>query len=44
MPFLSELMDYAASYMPGYMIPSVFVYMKEIPLTQNGKVDYKKAA
>lgn len=37
-----ELMDYAASYMPGYMIPSVFVYMKEIPLTQNGKVDYKK--
>lgn len=37
-----ELMDFAASYMPGYMIPSVFVYMKEIPLTQNGKVDYKK--
>lgn len=38
----SELMDYAASYMPGYMIPSVFVYMNEIPLTPNGKVDYKR--
>jgi len=37
-----ELMDFAAAYMPGYMIPSVFMYMTEIPLTQNGKVDYRR--
>jgi amino acid adenylation domain-containing protein len=27
--------------LPGYMVPSVFVYMPRLPLTPNGKVDRK---
>lgn len=29
------------SVLPGYMIPDVYIYVDEIPLTVNGKVDYK---
>ncbi|WP_458110570.1 lichenysin non-ribosomal peptide synthetase LicA [Bacillus sp. PK6-013] len=34
-----ELRRYAAEGLPGYMIPSVFMQLQELPLTGNGKVD-----
>jgi len=36
-----ELRDYLSGLLPGYMIPSYFVRVEEIPLTPNGKVDRK---
>ncbi|MCP4107113.1 MAG: amino acid adenylation domain-containing protein, partial [Desulfobacteraceae bacterium] len=36
---LSGLRSYLGKYLPDYMVPSYFVYMKEFPLTPNGKVD-----
>jgi amino acid adenylation domain-containing protein len=35
----SELRDYLAEGLPEYMIPSVIMFVKEWPLTPNGKVD-----
>lgn len=35
----SELLEFAATYLPGYMIPSLFQPVAEIPLTPNGKVN-----
>lgn len=35
----SELLEFAATYLPGYMIPSLFQPVQEIPLTPNGKVN-----
>jgi amino acid adenylation domain-containing protein len=34
-----ELREYLADNVPGYMIPSYFVQLRNIPLTPNGKVD-----
>jgi non-ribosomal peptide synthetase component F/acyl carrier protein len=38
-PASSELKEYLAQRLPGYMIPSYFVQLDRIPLTPNGKVD-----
>lgn len=36
-----ELRDFLKKNLPGYMIPAVFVQMETLPLTANGKVDYR---
>lgn len=36
-----ELNEYLRNYLPDYMIPSSMIFVKEIPLTHNGKVDKK---
>ncbi len=36
-----ELRSFLAGKLPGYMIPSYFIYMDEIPLTPNGKINRK---
>jgi amino acid adenylation domain-containing protein/non-ribosomal peptide synthase protein (TIGR01720 family) len=38
-PPLSELKEFLANDLPGYMIPTYFVFMEKIPLTANGKID-----
>ncbi|WBW96384.1 amino acid adenylation domain-containing protein [Oceanirhabdus sp. W0125-5] len=38
----SELKKWLVSFVPKYMIPVDFIYLKEFPLTPNGKVDIKK--
>lgn len=38
---LSEVQDKARKYLPEYMIPDYVLEIEEIPLTANGKVDYK---
>lgn len=37
-----ELLTFAASYLPRYMLPSAILWMESIPLTDNGKVDEAK--
>ncbi len=37
----SRLMDYLATKLPGYMIPSYFVQVDSIPLNPSGKIDRK---
>ncbi|WP_186648867.1 non-ribosomal peptide synthetase [Fluviispira vulneris] len=36
-----ELKEYLSTCLPDYMLPNYFVYLKEIPLTLNGKLDKK---
>jgi amino acid adenylation domain-containing protein/thioester reductase-like protein len=36
-----ELKNRLSEHLPDYMIPSYFVYLEKIPLTANGKVDYR---
>ena len=38
---ISELREYLSKELPEYMIPSYFIQIEKIPLTQNGKVDRK---
>jgi len=37
----SELREHLLRKLPDYMIPSVFIHLKELPLTANGKIDVK---
>ncbi|GAA4115508.1 surfactin non-ribosomal peptide synthetase SrfAB [Aquimarina addita] len=37
----SKLRAYLSAHFPDYMLPSLFVYLKEFPLTSNGKVNRK---
>ena len=37
----SELRAFVKERLPDYMVPSVFVFIATIPMTVNGKVDYK---
>lgn len=38
---LSALREHLAESLPGYMIPTYFVQLAQIPLTPNGKVDHR---
>ncbi|MED1724568.1 non-ribosomal peptide synthetase [Brevibacillus parabrevis] len=37
----SELVEYLAEFLPAYMIPSHFVLLDKLPITANGKTDFK---
>jgi len=38
---ISQLREYLSGKLPGYMVPSYFVQLKDIQLTANGKIDRK---
>jgi amino acid adenylation domain-containing protein len=40
-PTAAELKEFLALSLPEYMIPSVFIQLEAIPMTANGKCDYK---
>ncbi len=35
----SQLLDHLERWLPDYMIPSAFFFLRPMPLTPNGKVD-----
>ena len=39
--FVPELMNFAKAQLPAYMVPSTFVLLDKLPLTTNGKIDYR---
>ena len=38
---INEIRSFLGNSLPDYMIPSYFIYLSEIPITHNGKVDRK---
>ncbi|HSF41611.1 MAG TPA: amino acid adenylation domain-containing protein, partial [Thermoanaerobaculia bacterium] len=38
---VGALQEHLAGSLPGYMIPDTFVFLSELPLTSNGKIDRK---
>lgn len=38
-PSVSELRSFLSEKLPAFMVPSVFVTLEKMPLTQNGKID-----
>ncbi|HBE72104.1 MAG TPA: hypothetical protein DDW52_28540 [Planctomycetaceae bacterium] len=38
---VTSLRDFLKAKLPGYMVPSIIEFLREIPLTANGKVDRK---
>jgi len=36
---ISELRRHIKKYLPDYMVPSLFIFMKQLPLNANGKID-----
>ena len=40
-PSASDLRSYLQQQLPEYMVPSVYVFLQDFPLTPNGKVDRK---
>ena len=36
-----NIIKYIKNYLPGYMLPKRFIFLKEFPLTSNGKIDKK---
>ena len=36
-----ELRAHVGKHLPGYMVPSFFIYLPNFPLTPNGKIDWK---
>lgn len=37
----SELKDYVQQKLPAYMVPSFYVHVENVPVTANGKINYK---
>ncbi|WP_261378382.1 non-ribosomal peptide synthetase [Paenibacillus agilis] len=38
----NEMRSYLASHLPGYMIPTCYMFLEQMPLTINGKIDRQK--
>ncbi|HEX2868126.1 MAG TPA: amino acid adenylation domain-containing protein, partial [Ignavibacteriales bacterium] len=41
-PELKEMRQYLKMRVPAYMVPSIFMFIEQFPLTVNGKIDRKK--
>ena len=41
-PSIIEMKTFAASSLPGYMIPDTFVFLDKLPRTSTDKVDYQR--